>query len=40
MANIDTNLRDLLIEKDSIKVNDIDFFKDEFSRYFSTTYYI
>ena len=38
--NIDTNLRDLLVEKGLIRINDIEFPKDEFSRHFSTTYYI
>ena len=33
-------MRDLLVEKGPIRIDDIDFSKDEFSRYFSTTYYI
>ena len=33
-------MRDLLIEKDPIRIDDIDFPKDEFSRYFSIIYYI
>ncbi|PIN26573.1 hypothetical protein CDL12_00667 [Handroanthus impetiginosus] len=39
-TNIDTNLRDLLIEKGPIKITDIEFPKDKNSRHFSIAYYI
>jgi len=38
--NIDTNLRDLLVEKVSIKITDIDFPKNIHSRHFSSSNYI
>ncbi|XP_058776763.1 uncharacterized protein LOC131651111 [Vicia villosa] len=37
---IDTNLRDLLVENDPIKVTDIDFPKDAYARNFSSSLYI
>ncbi|KAG6657226.1 hypothetical protein CIPAW_04G075300 [Carya illinoinensis] len=38
--HVDTKLRDLFVENGPIRYNDINFPKDENSRYFSTTYYI
>jgi len=38
--NIDTTLRDLLVEKGPIKVTDMDFPKDKYSRHFSSSNYI
>jgi len=38
--NIDTNLRDLLLEKSPIKIIDIDFLKNKHSRHFSSSNYI
>jgi hypothetical protein len=38
--NIDTKLRDLLVEKDPIRDNDLNFPKDENSRHFTMAYYI
>jgi len=38
--NIDTTLRDLLVEKDPIKVTHMDFSKDKHSRHFSSSNYI
>ena len=38
--NIDTKLRDLLVEKVPIRITDIDFPKDKYSRHFSVSYYI
>ncbi|XP_058734057.1 uncharacterized protein LOC131605754 [Vicia villosa] len=38
--NISTSLRDLLVEKDPIKVTDINFSKDESTRHFSSSFYI
>jgi hypothetical protein len=38
--NIDTTLRDLLVEKGPIKVTDIDFPKYKYSRHFSSSNYI
>jgi len=38
--NISTSLRDLLVEKSLIKMTNIDFPKDEFSRHFSSSFYI
>ena len=38
--NIDTTLRDLLVDKDPIKVIDMDFPKDKYSRHFSSSNYI
>lgn len=40
LTNISANLRDLLVKKCSLKVVDIDFPKDESSRYFSSSFYI
>ncbi|KAL5543694.1 hypothetical protein UlMin_007478 [Ulmus minor] len=37
--NIDNKLRDLLVEKGSIRESDINFPKDENSKHFSTSYY-
>ncbi|XP_059277622.1 uncharacterized protein LOC132031704 [Lycium ferocissimum] len=37
---IDTKLRDLLVEKGPIRITDINFPKDKYSRHFSTTRYI
>ncbi|XP_058776766.1 uncharacterized protein LOC131651116 [Vicia villosa] len=37
---IDTNLRDLLVKKDHIKVTNIDFPKDAYARHFSSSLYI
>ena len=38
--NIDTTLRDLLVENGLIKVTDMDFPKDKYSRHFSSSNYI
>jgi len=38
--DIDTKLRDLLVEKCHIRITDIDFPKDKYSRHFSISYYI
>jgi len=38
--NIDTNLRDLLVEKDPIKITDISFLKDIHYKHFSSSNYI
>ncbi|KAL2957991.1 hypothetical protein AAZX31_18G182000 [Glycine max] len=40
VKNIDTTLRDLLVEKGHIKVIDMDFPKDKYSRHFSSSNYI
>ena len=39
-TNINLDLRDLLVEKGSIRVMDIDFAKDKLSRHFPMTHYI
>ena len=38
--DIDTKLRDLLVEKCPIRITDIDFPKDKYSRHFFVSYYI
>jgi len=38
--NINTNLRDLLAQKGSIRVTDIDFSNDKYSRHFFASNYI
>lgn len=38
--NIDTKLRDLLVERGPVKISDIDFPKDEYSRHFAPSLYM